>query len=80
MFDTMACSSKLVDPMMMVGLLAELLTEAPADRVGMTSVAAMAARTPEARERLNRMAISFRIGEAPMCLGVSQWNRNQTVD
>ena len=48
MFDTMACSSKLVEPMMIVGLL-EAWLDAPAETAGMTNVAATAARMPEAR-------------------------------
>ncbi len=53
--------------------------EAPAGRAEMTSVATMAARKPEARERLNRMAISFGLG-GTQCLGASQWNRNRNVE
>ena len=69
MFDTMACSSKLVEPMMMVGLL-EASLDAPAATTGTTSVAATAASTPVNSERVNRMRPPlFGIWEDAKCIG-----------
>ena len=64
MFETMACSSKLVEPMMIVGLL-DALVEAPAETAGMASVAASAVRTPAARKRVRRMEGTFFIVGVP---------------
>ena len=53
MFETIACSSKLVEPITIVGLL--LAAEAGADAAGIASVAARAvrpAKAPAARERV----------------------------
>jgi hypothetical protein len=62
MFETIACSSKLVDPMIIVGLVPEALTDAKA-ALGTQTAAATAASAPRRRERLNRMGDTFSIWE-----------------
>ena len=64
MFDTMACSSKLVEPMMIVGLL-DALVEAPAVTAGTASVAARAVRIPAVRKRVRRMGGTFFVVGVP---------------
>ena len=59
MFETMACSSKLVDPITMVGLLDEAPAGAPVRAAGRMSVEARAASAPKARERVKRMGHPF---------------------
>src|SRR5580700_8460838 len=78
MFDTMACSSKLVEPMMMVGL----LLDAPPETAGTTNVAAAAARTPEMKTRVNRMShpLLCYVGETTRTPNESQPDCNRTVE
>ncbi len=78
MLETMACSSKFVEPMMMVGLL-DACTDASA-AVGATTRAATMARAPTSRECLKRMGIPFPIGRGgTRPLGVARWYRHGTV-
>jgi hypothetical protein len=55
MFETMACSSKFVDPITMVGLLDDAPAGAPAKAAGRMSVEARAASAPKASARVQRM-------------------------
>ena len=80
MFDTMACSSKLVEPMMMVGLLEDRF-DAPAETAGTTNVAATAARMPENKERVNRMRPPLSVvGRRRVRRRLSQPDCNGTVE
>jgi len=55
MLETMACSSKFVEPMMMAGFALEARTEAKAAKAGKAVARAREPTAPSRRERLNRM-------------------------
>src|SRR6516165_3268086 len=60
MFETMACSSKLVDPITMVGLLEDAPAGAPVMAAGTISAEARAVSAPKASDRGKRMGTPFR--------------------